>query len=58
MYFQWKSILQRVTKHTVFESVVTIVYQNEFRSEIYENNVFLFLKNYFWHQHIKTIQEH
>ena len=31
----------------MFESVVTIVYQNEFRSEIYENNVFFIFKKLF-----------
>jgi intergrase/recombinase len=25
---------------------------------MYKNNIFLFVKNYFLHQHIKTIQKH
>ena len=37
----------------VFESVVAVV----FRAKKYTNNVFLFLKNYFWYQHIKTVQK-
>jgi hypothetical protein len=39
---------------SLFDSVV--VFQIIFRAEIYINNVFLFFKNYFQHQHIKTIQ--
>jgi hypothetical protein len=31
----------------VFESVVVIAFQITFRAEIYENDIFLFLKNYF-----------
>jgi hypothetical protein len=31
----------------VFESVVAVVFQSAFRIEIHQNNVFLFLKNYF-----------
>jgi hypothetical protein len=27
-----------------------------FHAEIYQNDVFLFFKNYFWNQRIKTIQ--
>jgi hypothetical protein len=34
--------------HTVaFESVVAVVFQSVFHSEMYQNNIFLFLKNYF-----------
>jgi hypothetical protein len=33
-----------------------IVFQSVFRAEMHQNDVFLFLKNYFWDQHIKTIQ--
>jgi hypothetical protein len=39
----------------VFDSVVVIVFQIIFRVELHVNDVFLFLKNNFWHQHIKTI---
>ena len=31
--------------------------QIAFRAEIHANNVFLFFKNHFWYQHIKTIQK-
>jgi hypothetical protein len=41
----------------VFRSVVAGVFQIVFRVEIHANDVFLFFKNYFWHQHIKTIQK-
>jgi hypothetical protein len=40
----------------MFGSVVTIAFQITFRAEIHANDIFLFFKNYFWHQHIKTIQ--
>jgi hypothetical protein len=36
----------------VFDSVVAGAFQITFRA----NDVFSFFKNYFWHQHIKTIQ--
>ena len=29
-----------------------------FHLEKYQNNIFLFLKNYFLHQHIKMIKKH
>ena len=38
-------------------SVVVGAFQIVFRAEIYANDVFSFFKNYFWHQHIKTIQK-
>ena len=31
----------------VFGSVVAVAFQNVFRSEMHQNNIFLFLKNYF-----------
>jgi hypothetical protein len=37
--------------------VVVGAFQIAFRAEIHVNDVFLFFKNYFWHQHIKTIQK-
>jgi hypothetical protein len=37
--------------------VVAVAFQIAFRAEIHANDVFSFLKNYFWHQHIKTIQK-
>jgi len=40
----------------MFDSVVAVVFQITFRVEMYANDVFLFFKNYFWYQHIKTIQ--
>jgi hypothetical protein len=41
----------------VFGSVVAVAFQIGFYAEIHANDVFLFFKNYFWHQHIKTIQK-
>jgi len=41
---------------SVFDSVIMSAFQITFRAKIYVNNVFLFFKNYFWHQHIKKIQ--
>ena len=40
----------------MFGSVVAVVFQIIFCAEMHANDVFLFFKNYFWHQHIKTIQ--
>jgi hypothetical protein len=36
--------------------VDTSAFQKTFRVKMHANNVFSFFKNYFWHQHIKTIQ--
>jgi len=41
----------------VFGSVVVVAFQIAFRAEIHVNDVFLFFKNHFWYQHIKTIQK-
>jgi thioredoxin reductase len=41
----------------VFDSVVAITFQIAFRAEIHVNDVFLFFKNHFSHQQIKTIQK-
>jgi hypothetical protein len=41
---------------SVFVSVVAGVFQITFRVKMHVNDVFLFFKNHFWHQHIKTIQ--
>ena len=41
----------------MFGSVVVVAFQIAFRAEIHANDVFSFFKNYFWHQHIKTIQK-
>ena len=41
----------------MFGSVVAVAFQIAFRAEIHANDVFLFFKNYFWHQHIKTIKK-
>jgi hypothetical protein len=38
-----------------FNSVVAGVFQITFRAEMHANDFFLFLKNYFLYQHIKTI---
>jgi hypothetical protein len=37
--------------------VVVVTFQIVFRAEIHVNDVFLFFKNHFWYQHIKTIQK-
>jgi hypothetical protein len=42
--------------YDIFYSVITVTFQINFYIKIYVNNIFLFFKNYFWHQHIKTIQ--
>jgi hypothetical protein len=34
-----------------------VAFQIAFRVEIHANDVFLFFKNHFWYQHIKTIQK-
>jgi hypothetical protein len=36
--------------------VVAFAFQITFHAEMHANDVFSFFKNYFWHQHIKTIQ--
>ena len=41
----------------VFGSVVVVAFQIAFRAEIHANDVFLFFKNHFLYQHIKTIQK-
>ena len=41
----------------MFGSVVAVAFQIAFRTEKHANNVFSFLKNHFWYQHIKTIQK-
>jgi len=41
----------------VFGSVVAVTFQIAFRAEIHVNDVFLFFKNHFSHQQIKTIQK-
>jgi hypothetical protein len=40
----------------MFGSVVAVTFQIIFRAEMHANAVFLFFKNYFLLQHIKTIQ--
>jgi len=45
------------TLKSVFGIVVEVAFQIAFRAEMHSNDVFLFFKNYFWHQHIKTIQK-
>jgi hypothetical protein len=36
--------------------VVARAFQIIFRAKMHANDAFLFFKNHFWHQHIKTIQ--
>jgi hypothetical protein len=38
------------------DSVVMIAFQLIFYTDMHSIDVFLFFKNYFWYQHIKTIQ--
>jgi len=40
----------------LFRSVVAVVFKSIFHAEMHQNNIFLFFKNYFWNQRIKTIQ--
>jgi len=40
---------------SLFEIIVTVTVQNVFYLEMHENKFFLFFKNYFCYQHIKTI---
>jgi hypothetical protein len=40
----------------MLNSVAAVVFQITFCAEMHANDIFLFFKNYFWHQHIKTIQ--
>jgi G:T-mismatch repair DNA endonuclease (very short patch repair protein) len=37
--------------------VIAVAFQIVFHAEMHANDVFLFFKNHFWHQHIKTIQK-
>ena len=41
----------------MFGSVVAVAFQITFCAEMHVNDIFLFFKNYFWHQHIKTIKK-
>ena len=41
---------------SMFGSLVAGAFQITFRVKMHANDVFLFFKNHFWHQHIKTIQ--
>jgi hypothetical protein len=41
---------------SVFNSMVAGAFQITFRAKMHANDFFLFFKNYFWHQHIKTTQ--
>jgi hypothetical protein len=38
----------------MFENVVTIAFQSTFYFEVHQNDIFLFFKNYFENQRIKT----
>ena len=51
----YKTSLFESTK-SLFGSVVAGAFQITFRAKMHANDVFLFFKNHFWHQHIKTIQ--
>jgi len=46
----------KLNKLHLFASVFMGAFQITFRIKMYVNDVFSFLKNYFWHQHIKTVQ--
>jgi hypothetical protein len=39
----------------VFRNVVAVAFQSAFYVEMHQNNIFLFLKNYFLYQCIKMI---
>jgi hypothetical protein len=40
-------VYEFVWRFNLFESVVVVVFQSVFRAEMYQNDVFLFFKNYF-----------
>jgi hypothetical protein len=40
-------VYEFVWRFNMFESVVVVVFQSVFRAEMYQNDVFLFFKNYF-----------
>jgi hypothetical protein len=40
------------------EDIVIIIFQNIVLLGKHENNFFLFLKNFFWHNHIKKTSKH
>jgi hypothetical protein len=50
-------VFTAMIRSRVFGSVVVVAFQIAFRAEIHANDVFLFFKNHFWYQHIKTIQK-
>jgi len=64
IYFQTKNTLNyirpllylKTPSKRVLDSVVAVAFQITFCAEMHANYVFLFFKNYFLHQHIKTIQ--
>jgi len=39
----------------MFGNVIAVAFQSVFYSEMHQNNIFLFFKNYFLYQHIKMI---
>jgi multisubunit Na+/H+ antiporter MnhE subunit len=52
IYFPWLTLNAEATTETnghkgLFGSVVVVVFQNAFHSEMYQNDIFLFFKNYF-----------
>ena len=53
----WSSLFGDMDRN-LFHSVVAVVVQSVFRLEMHQNNIFSFLKNHFWDQHIKMIWEH
>ena len=57
MWFQTRLDLVSKYMKSVFGSVVAVAFQIAFRADIHVNDFFLFFKNYFWHQYIKTIQK-
>jgi hypothetical protein len=52
IYFPWLTLNAEATTETnghkgLFGSVVVVVFQSAFHSEMYQNDIFLFFKNYF-----------
>jgi hypothetical protein len=41
------STLKKKKEYMLFGSVVAVAFQSTFRAEMHQNDVFLFLKNYF-----------
>ena len=57
-YYGWILCIAKNMYKMFIGSVVAVPFQNVFYLKMYQNNIFLFFKNYFWYQHIKMIWKH